>query len=95
MKRALTPALNPTGLGSAAATLYAATVMIYNAVNHHGVIDPPVVIAALTAAGFLYSRFKVTPVADPHDGNGQPLATAGPKLVTLPAAAPETPKAGM
>lgn len=76
MKRALTPSLNPTGIGSAVAAIYAAAVMIYNAMNHHGVIDTQAVIAAVAAAGFLYSRFKVTPVADPKDGNGQPLQAA-------------------
>ena len=75
MKRALTPALNPTGLGSAAAAIYAAVVMIWNATHHHAVIDPQVIIAAIGAAGFLYTRFKVTPVADPKDGNGNPLVT--------------------
>jgi hypothetical protein len=78
MKRALTPALNPTGLGSAAAAVYAAVVMIWNATHHQGVIDPQVIIAALAAAVFLYSRFKVTPVADPKDGNGRPLVPAPP-----------------
>lgn len=73
MKRALTPALNPTGIGSAIAAIYAATVMIWNATHHHGVIDPQVIIAAIAAAAFLYSRMKVTPVADPKDGNGVPL----------------------
>jgi hypothetical protein len=87
MKRALTPSLNPTGLGSAAAAVYAAVAMIWNATHHLGVIDPQVIVAALAAAAFLYSRFKVTPVADPKDGNGQPLAVAaGPKLITLPPA---------
>ena len=75
MKRALTPATNPTGIGSSIAAIYAAAVMIWNATHHHGVIDPQVIIAALTAAAFLYARFKVTPVADPKDGNGQPLTT--------------------
>jgi hypothetical protein len=73
MKRALSPSLNPTGIGSAAAAVYAGVVMVYNALNHHAVIDPQVVIAALAAAAFLYTRFRVTPVADPRDGNGQPL----------------------
>ncbi len=73
MKRALAPSLNPTGLGSAAAAIYAAVVMIWNATHHQGVIDPEVIIAAAAAAAFLYSRFKVTPVADPKDGNGQQL----------------------
>jgi len=78
VKRALAPSLNPTGLGSAAAAIYAAVVMILNATHHRGVLDPQVIIAALAAAGFLYSRFKVTPVADPKDGNGQPLVVAQP-----------------
>jgi len=72
-KRALSPTYNATGLSAAAAAIYAAVVMIVNAVNHHGVIDPQVIVAALAAAAFLYARFKVTPVADPKDGNGQPL----------------------
>jgi hypothetical protein len=76
LKRALAPATNPTGIGSSAAAIYAAVVMIWNATHHHTVIDPQVVIAALTAAAFLYSRMKVTPVADPKDGNGQPLLKA-------------------
>ena len=105
MKRALTPATNPAGIGSSIAAIYAAAVMIWNATHHHGVIDPQVIVAALTAAAFLYARFKVTPVADPKDGNGQPLTAvpAAPPLRTgtgnvtvvpaektlLPPAAPE------
>jgi hypothetical protein len=76
LKRALAPATNPTGIGSAAAAVYAGVVMILNAVHHHGIIDPQVIIAAIGAAAFLYARFKVTPVADPKDGNGQPLVAA-------------------
>jgi len=78
MKRALRLSLNPTGIGSAAAAVYAAVVMLWNAGHHHAVIDPQVIIAALSAAGFLYTRFKVTPVADPRDGNGAPLTAAPP-----------------
>lgn len=67
--------------------------MIWNATHHHGVIDPQVIIAAIGAAAFLYARFKVTPVADPRDGNGQPLVAAAaiPAQKTLlpPAAPPE------
>jgi hypothetical protein len=66
--------------------------MIWNATHGHAVIDPQVVIAALGAAAFLYTRFKVTPVADPKDGNGQPLVAtytpAAPKTL-IPPAAPE------
>jgi hypothetical protein len=74
MRRVLAPSLNPTGIGSAIAAIYAVVVMIWNATHHHGVIDPQVIVAALGAAAFLYARFKVTPVADPKDGNGSPLA---------------------
>jgi hypothetical protein len=74
--------------------------MIVNAAHHHAVIDPQVIIAALTAAAFLYARFKVTPVADPKDGNGQPLIAAASvpviaaalkaeKTLIQPPAAPE------
>lgn len=92
MKRALTPSLNPTGISSAAAALYAAVVMIWNATHHHGVIDPQVIVAALGAAAFLYARFKVTPTADPRDGNGTPLKAVplDPPPVTVVPAGPET-----
>src|SRR6266567_122201 len=80
LKRALTPATNPAGLGSSAAAIYAAVVMILNATHHHAVIDPQVILAALGAAAFLYARFKVTPVADPRDGNGVPLKAPGPVI---------------
>jgi hypothetical protein len=79
-KRALSPTTNATGIGSALAALYAAAVMIWNATHHHAVIDPQVIIAAIGAAAFLYTRFKVTPVADPRDGNGQPLTAAPPAV---------------
>lgn len=81
----LTPALNPTGLASAIAAIYAAVVMVWNATHHQGVIDPQVIVAAIGAAAFLYARFRVTPVADPRDGNGQPLKAAPPQ------AGPESP----
>ena len=86
MKRALAPATNPAGIGSSAAAIYAAVVMIVNAAHHHAVIDPQVVIAAIAAAAFLYARFKVTPVADPKDGNGQPLVAAVPPAPPAPPA---------
>ena len=73
MKRALSPSTNPAGLLSAAGALYAAVVMILHAVHGQGVIDPQVIVAAVGAAAALYARLKVTPVADPRDGNGQPL----------------------
>lgn len=78
MSRTLSPATNATGIGAAIAALWAAAVMAWNAAHGHGVIDPQVIVSALTAAAFLYTRFKVTPVADPRDGNGKPLVPAPP-----------------
>ena len=74
--RTLHPALNPAGYMTAAGTVYAAVAMIYNAHYHHGVISTPVVIAAVAAVSALLTRQVVTPVADPRDGNGDPLITA-------------------
>lgn len=74
VKRALSPSTNAPGLMSAAAAIWAAVVMIAHAVHHQGVIDPQVIVSALGAAAALYTRFVVTPVADPKDGNGKPLA---------------------
>jgi hypothetical protein len=101
VNRLLSPSTNATGLSSAALAIYAAVVMISNAVNHHGVIDPQVVIAALAAGAFLYSRMRVTPIADPKDGNGQPLQPAPPlPVISLPPSTPAQevpppPQAGM
>lgn len=86
-KRALSPNTNATGLGAAAAAIYAAVVMIVNVTHHTAAIDPQVVIAAVGAAAFLYTRFKVTPLADPRDGNGQPLTPASPTPAPPPAPA--------
>ena len=97
MKRALSPSLNPTGLGAAIAAVYAAVIMIWNASHHHGVIDPQVIVAALGAAAFLYSRMKVTPVADPKDGDGHPLVHALPpapsNVSVIPPVVPGLPEA--
>jgi hypothetical protein len=78
MKRALSPVTNSAGLSAAGLAVYAAAVMIYNATQGHGVIDVPVIVAAVAAVAALYTRQKVTPVADPRDGNGQPLKPPGP-----------------
>ena len=79
MSRLFSLDTNPTGLGSAAAAIWAGVVMVWNVTHGRGWADPQVVLAALTAAAFLYARFKVTPLADPRDGNGRPLhGPAGP-----------------
>jgi len=76
VKRLVSPTLNPAGLMAAAGTVYAAAVMIYNAMHHHGVIDPAVIVAAVGAVAALLTRQVVTPVADPRDGNGDALVRA-------------------
>lgn len=98
MKRALSPSLNPTGIGAAIAAVYAAVVMIWNATHHHGVIDPQVIIGAAAAIWLVYTRFVVTPVKDPKDGDGHPLvhargSSAAPSSVTIMPPPPNVPNA--
>lgn len=76
--RALNLTTNPAGFMAAAGAIFAAVVMITNAVNHHGLIDPAVIVAAVGAVGALLARNAVTPVKDPRDGNGNPLVPAAP-----------------
>ena len=76
LPRMLSPVTNPNGYLSAAGAVIAATVMITNGIHHHGIIDPVVIVSAVGAVGALFSRQLVTPVKDPHDGNGQPLKPA-------------------
>lgn len=78
VQRAVSPTYNATGISAAAAAIYACVIMIWHATHHQGVIDPQVIIAAIGAALFLYSRFKVTPVADPKTADGTPLVPKPP-----------------
>lgn len=73
--RMLNPALNPAAYLSAAGAVYAAAAMITNAVNHHGVINTSVILAAVTAVSALFMRNMVTPVKDPRDPSGNKLTT--------------------
>lgn len=73
--RAISPATNPAGLLATAGAVLAAVVMILNAVNHHGIIDSSVIVAAVGAVAALLTRQVVTPIADPKDGAGNPLLT--------------------
>lgn len=86
--RALSPATNPAGLTAGAGAIFAAAVMIYNAVNHHGVIDPAVLVAAVGAVLALLTRQYVTPVADPKNGAGVPLVPVVPTIPTIPPPVP-------
>lgn len=78
MNRLLSPSTNATGIGAAVGFVWAGAVMTWNAARGHGVIDPQVITAAIAGAAFLYTRFRVTPVADPKDGAGRPLVPAEP-----------------
>lgn len=83
LPRVASPKTNPAGIAAAGLAVYAAAVMIYNAVQHNGIIDPPVIVAAIAAVTALLTRQAVTPVADPRGAGGEPLAPAAP-----PAAGP-------
>jgi multidrug efflux pump subunit AcrA (membrane-fusion protein) len=83
LPRTLNPALNSTGFMAAAGAIYAAAAMIYNVYNHHGVLQAPVVLAAVAAVASLLIRQRVTPVADPVDGAGRTLVPL-PGLVPAP-----------
>ena len=84
MPRLLSPLTNPNGYLAAAGAVFAAAVMVTNAIHHHGIIDPPVIVGALAAVGALFARQQVTPVKDPRDGNGQPLVPAAPAAPAQP-----------
>ncbi len=90
LPRVLNPQTNPTGYIAAAGAVYAAAVMIYNAYNHHGVIDVPVLVAAIAAMGSLLARNITTPVADPKNGAGQPLVPL-PTVPTIDVTPPKGP----
>jgi hypothetical protein len=78
VQRAVSPTYNATGISASIAAIYACVVMIIHATQHTGIIDPQVILAAIGAALFLYSRFKVTPVADPKTADGVPLVPKPP-----------------
>jgi hypothetical protein len=85
LPRSLNPATNPAGWLAAAGTVYAAVVMIDNALSHRGVIDTSVIVAAVGAVAALFTRQAVTPVSDPRNASGVPLAPVAAPPVTPPA----------
>lgn len=89
-KRLLSLNTNTPGIGAALAALWAGGAMLWNYTHHQGIFDAQVFGAAAAAAYFIYTRVKVTPTADPRDGNGKPLVTAPPAapVATLPTAPP-------
>jgi hypothetical protein len=76
--RALSITTNPAGWLAAAGAVYAAAVMIMNAVHGHGIIDTSVIVAAIGAVGALFTRQLVTPVSDPRSGGVPLVPVAGP-----------------
>jgi hypothetical protein len=84
LPRSLSLTTNPAGWLAAAGAVFAAATMIYNAVNHHGVIDTGVIVAAAGAVGAILTRSAVTPVADPKNGAGVPLVPVVPVVPVIP-----------
>lgn len=87
--RLVNPATNPAGYMAAAGAVTAAAIMIANAVGHHGVINSTVIVSAVGAVCALFARQLVTPVSDPKNGAGVPLAP-----VQSPVTAPVIPAVG-
>ena len=87
--RALSPQTNAPGLLAAAAAVYAAVATFYNWQNSKTPIDWNVVFAAATAVAAAWTRGKVTPIADPKDITGAPLAPLVPQFRPAPQAVTE------
>jgi hypothetical protein len=69
--------LEPAAVGSAALTVYVAAAMLYRAlVTHDTPLDTDVLVAAGAALYSLWTRLKVTPLADPKAKSGTPLVPA-------------------
>lgn len=69
--------LEPAAVGAVLAAVYAAAVSIYRATKGQGVLEPDLIVAAVTAVWGLYTRMRVTPVAAPRDENGDHLTPRG------------------
>lgn len=68
--------LEPALVGSIAAAVYAAAIMLYRAtIDHSGVFEPDVLVAAITFVYGLFTRSQVTPVENPKSAHGLPLRT--------------------
>lgn len=69
--------LEPAAVGAVLAAVYAAAVSIYRATKGQGVIEPDLIVAAITALWGVWTRMQVTPVAKPRDKNGDYLTPRG------------------
>lgn len=65
--------LEPAAVGAAVAALYGVVAMMWRAYEHQGVLQPDLLVAAATAIWGLWTRYQVTPVADPKDAKGRAL----------------------
>jgi hypothetical protein len=64
----------PALVGSTASAVYAAGVMLYRAyVEHTGVFDADVLVAAVLAAWGAWTYLQVTPLERPRDAKGRSL----------------------
>lgn len=79
MKRILNPATNPAGWSAALALAYALAQAAVNVHAQHKALTAPVVVAIAGSVLAGWIRGRVTPVADPKDGSGNPLAPSGGK----------------
>ena len=68
--------LEPAAVGATLAIVYAAVAMAVRAYKGDGVFDWDLAVAAATAVWGVYTRAKVTPVANPRDKSGAPLTPA-------------------
>ena len=73
MKRALSPLTNGVGYTALAGLLAAVAQAAWNAHNSGQPVTWQVIATAAVGVLAGWARGKVTPVADPRDGNGQPL----------------------
>jgi hypothetical protein len=69
--------LQPAAVGAALAAVYAAAVTIYRALSGEGVLEPDLIVAAVTAVWGLWTRTQVTPLARPRDADGERLTPYG------------------
>lgn len=75
MKKLLT--LEPAAVGAALAAVYAAVITVYRAATGDTVLEWDLLVAAATAVWGLWTRGKVTPVAEPRDRDGEILTPRG------------------
>lgn len=69
--------LQPAAVGAVVAAVYAAGISIYRAATGKGVLEPDLIVAAVTAVWGLWTRTQVTPLAEPRDENGDHLTPRG------------------